>query len=180
MWYCKYCKKDFNYERLTEKANHSKYCSDNPKSKLIKEEQRKRSKKNITNKFGNNVEFQVECNKCKSKFLVSERENLFPQKEKYFCSRKCANSCGGSAKALKYHENDNKNYARIAWKHHKKECLYCGENKIVAVHHVNFNHYDNRPENLVPLCPTHHQYVHSRYKYLIEEKLNEYLKNKWG
>ena len=54
------------------------------------------------------------------------------------------------------------------------------ENNIVAVHHVNENHMDNRPENLVPLCPTHHQYMHSRHKVLIENVVEEYIKSKWA
>ena len=52
----------------------------------------------------------------------------------------------------------------------------CEESKIVAAHHVNENKKDNRPENLVPLCPTHHQYVHSRYKDEVQPIIDAYLK----
>lgn len=45
---------------------------------------------------------------------------------------------------------------------------------IVAVHHYDGNHDNNSPENLIPLCPTHHQYVHSRYKKLVQEKIDYY------
>lgn len=60
---------------------------------------------------------------------------------------------------------------------HKKECIICGEKLIVDVHHFNLNHDDNRVENLVPLCPTHHKYIHSRHAHLITEKMNEYVTN---
>ena len=50
----------------------------------------------------------------------------------------------------------------------------CDEDKIVAVHHMNEDHSDNRPENLVPLCPTHHAYWHSKWRYLIEDKVRAY------
>lgn len=40
---------------------------------------------------------------------------------------------------------------------------------------MNENHKDNRPENLVPLYPTHHQYVHSRYKDEVLPAINQYL-----
>lgn len=63
----------------------------------------------------------------------------------------------------------------ICFKNHAKECVVCGETKIVAVHHYNHDHEDNRPENLVPLCPTHHAYMHSRFKKLIEEKVRDYV-----
>ena len=53
----------------------------------------------------------------------------------------------------------------------------CGENKIVAVHHMNENRKDNRVVNLVPLCPTHHQYIHSKYKNEVLPIVQKYLKN---
>ena len=30
--------------------------------------------------------------------------------------------------------------------------------------------------NFVPLCPTHHQYYHSRFRYLVKDKIDEYQK----
>lgn len=36
---------------------------------------------------------------------------------------------------------------------------------------------DNDPKNLVPMCPTHHQYMHSRFKSLINEKVENYRKD---
>lgn len=52
-----------------------------------------------------------------------------------------------------------------------------GENKIVAVHHYDHNHDNNDPKNLVPLCPTHHSYVHSRYVDEVQPAIDEYVKN---
>ena len=53
----------------------------------------------------------------------------------------------------------------------------CGENKIVSVHHFDENHENNNPENLVPLCPTHHQYIHSSFKNDIFDQVESYVKN---
>lgn len=66
-------------------------------------------------------------------------------------------------------------YKNLCFAYHKKECVVCGESKIVAVHHFNENHQDNSVENLVPLCPTHHQYMHSRYKNEIFDKVKAYV-----
>jgi hypothetical protein len=66
-------------------------------------------------------------------------------------------------------------YRSICWQHHKKECVVCKEDKIVTVHHMNEDHNDNRPENLVPLCPTHHQYLHSRYRKEIIDIVEDYV-----
>ena len=89
------------------------------------------------------------------------------------CSRSCANKLFKSGE-----QNGNwkgTNYQTLCFTQHKKECIICGEDKIVAVHHMNENHNDDRIENLVPLCPTHHQYMHSRYKTEILSKVEEYV-----
>lgn len=38
------------------------------------------------------VEYNVVCSICNKNFKVLERKNSFPSKEKYYCSRSCANS----------------------------------------------------------------------------------------
>ena len=43
-------------------------------------------------KYGELKKFGVICVKCEKEFEVTEREKLHPQKEKYYCSRSCANS----------------------------------------------------------------------------------------
>lgn len=179
MWTCKHCNNAFDFSRTTEKANHSRHCSLNPKKAESYRQLKAISAERHDAKFGENKEFTVCCTGCDKEFTVVEREKLFPKKEKYFCSRKCANSVGGTAKAKKYHYDEVATYVTIAWRYHKRICLVCGEDKVVAVHHLNENHNDNRPENLVPLCPTHHQYMHSKHKVLIEHQVIEYVKNKW-
>lgn len=45
-----------------------------------------------TNKiYGEIKEFKVKCNCCNCDVSIQEREKLFPKKEKYFCSKSCAN-----------------------------------------------------------------------------------------
>lgn len=95
--------------------------------------------------------------------------------EKITCSHKCANTYFRSGK-------DNPNwkdstYRSTCFQYHKKECIICGENKIVAVHHYDENPKNNSIDNLIPLCPTHHQYVHSKYKNEVISKIDEYRKN---
>lgn len=65
-------------------------------------------------------------------------------------------------------------YQSTCFKHHEKSCVVCSESNIVEVHHLDGNHENNVPENLIPLCPTHHKYWHSRFKPLIEEKVLQY------
>ena len=56
----------------------------------------------------------------------------------------------------------------------------CGEEKIVAVHHYDHDHTNNDIANLVPLCPTHHQYVHSRYIDEVQPFIDAYVKDFQG
>lgn len=42
--------------------------------------------------FGGIKTFQVHCNTCDIVFSIEERENKFPMKDRYWCSRSCANT----------------------------------------------------------------------------------------
>ena len=180
MWECKHCNNNFEFTRNTEKANHSRHCKHNI-GRIESYKNIKVAKKNFfAHKLGEFKSFEVICTRCNSTFVVAEREFQHPVKQKYFCSRKCANSTGGKAKAKKYHTDDVAHYVTVAWRHHEKKCIVCKEEKIVAVHHYNEDHDDNNPKNLVPLCPTHHQYIHSKFKIEIIDIVDSYIKNKWG
>ncbi len=95
------------------------------------------------------------------------------KKSKGTCSHSCSNKF---FKHLRNKPENFKRYTTLCWQHHEKKCVVCGEDKIVAVHHFNEDHSDNRIENLVPLCPTHHQYMHSKYKDDILSIVEEYVK----
>jgi len=73
-------------------------------------------------KYGLVKDFKVKCHCCNTKFIVQEREKLFPQKEKYSCSRSCSNK--------KKHSEETKN--KISKTLREKErvinigiCLHC-------------------------------------------------------
>ena len=68
-------------------------------------------------------------------------------------------------------------YRTLCFRYHDKKCVVCGEDKIVEVHHYNNDHLDHCPKNLVPICPTHHKYLHSGHKYLIQDKIDIYVKD---
>jgi hypothetical protein len=89
------------------------------------------------------------------------------------CSYSCSNTYFRSGKNNpNWKEN---NYRMICFEAHGKACIVCGEDKIVAVHHLNEDHFDNRVENLVPMCPTHHQYFHSKYRDEVMPYINKFI-----
>jgi hypothetical protein len=118
------------------------------------------------------------CPVCEKQFVtvVSHRD------EKTTCSYSCSNTFfrsgennpnwGSSGNVL-----ERNGYRRIGFDYHKKECIICGESKIVAIHHYDCNRKNNSPENLIPLCPTHHHYIHSKFKNEIIDKVEEYRNN---
>jgi len=87
------------------------------------------------------------------------------------CSKQCSN---------KYYAHERceiTNYRTICFRYHKKKCIVCGEDKIVGVHHNDSNHENNDPKNLIPMCPTHHQYVHSRYKDEVQPIIDKFVEH---
>ena len=93
-------------------------------------------------------------------------------RETYTCSHSCSNTYFRSGE-------DNPNWKQSSYRttcflYHKKQCIVCNEDKIVEVHHFDGNNKNNVPENLIPLCPTHHQYYHSRYRSIVDKKIIKY------
>ncbi len=106
------------------------------------------------------------CDVCETEFVKKKHTQTT-------CSYCCSNKKFRSGE-----DNGNwkeESYRTTCFLHHEKKCVVCGEENIVAVHHFNENHDDNRPENLIPLCPTHHQYCHSRFLGEVKSTIDEYL-----
>ncbi len=62
------------------------------------------------------------------------------------------------------------------WKEITKECLVCGFNKVVDLHHIDQNRKNSSRDNLVGLCPNHHKMVHDeRYSVEIKELIKKKL-----
>lgn len=175
MLICKFCERDCpNSNSL---RNHERLCKKNPSSQktvnnfpVFQKQRCSFCSKDIgTNNLPKHKKACVDnptnkkvCPACKAEYTG----------KKQTCSYACANRYFRKGMAFK---NKIKQYQTICFMHHKKECIICGETKIVAVHHYNEEHHDHRPENLVPMCPTHHQYMHSRYRVELQEKVDKYV-----
>lgn len=72
-------------------------------------------------------------------------------------------------------DDELKNYRTICFRHHEERCVVCGEKNIVEVHHYDGDKTNNNPYNLIPLCPTHHKYMHSKFRLLIEVQVSSYI-----
>lgn len=114
-------------------------------------------------------EINKKCPACGSTFKTRKGH----PKEKTTCSRSCSNTYFRSGDK---NPNWNKNaYRSTCFNYHEKKCVICDERHIVEVHHLDGNKQNNDPNNLIPLCPTHHQYWHSNHRHRIEQQVLNYV-----
>lgn len=65
----------------------------------------------------------------------------------------------------KYHNISLELYRKLA-----TSCIVCGFDKIVELHHLDYNRQNNYENNLVALCPNHHKMLHKEeYSQEIKE-----------
>ncbi len=67
----------------------------------------------------------------------------------------------------------------VCFQHHERKCVVCGEDGVLDVHHMNEVETDQRPENVLPLCPTHHRYLHSHWPEDVLPAIEQYLE-RWS
>lgn len=66
------------------------------------------------------------------------------------------------------------------WKEITKKCLICGFDKVVDLHHVDWDRGNNKKSNLIGLCPNHHRMAHHpEYKAEIQQKIASKLKKNY-
>ena len=113
------------------------------------------------------------CNCCGKEFIYEGRIKTKAFLKAKFCNRSCANN-----RQDWWNENVT-HYRTIALKYWDRECAICGFDKIIAVHHVDENKKNNDKENLIPLCPNHHEMVHSKWKNEVQPLIIDIVKEKW-
>lgn len=101
-------------------------------------------------------------------------------REKQTCSYACSNTLFRSGSNNGRHiqaisDGSIKNYRARCFSAHEKRCCICGEHRIVEVHHLDEVTTNVNTNNLIPLCPTHHQLFHtSKYHSEIKELIDRW------
>jgi very-short-patch-repair endonuclease len=106
---CKHCNLEFIMEADKSFANHVRWCNKNPNSTDSK------WSNGADSRLGIFSDFSVNCCKCNKEFTVNEREKLFPKKEKYFCSRSCANSRTFTDESNSLRSQSNSAASKVLW-----------------------------------------------------------------
>lgn len=133
------------------------------------EYKRKQSEK-VDKIYGPIIEHKKVCKCCNNEFIFVGRENTKKFDDAKFCSRSCANN-----RQSWWHENAT-SYRTIALRYHEPKCVVCGFDKVVAIHHIDENRQNNDPGNLIPLCPNHHEMVHSKWKNEVQPFIDKWQK----
>ena len=158
---CETCGKSFlKQERFIKKCSHNFCC------------------KECADKF-RRVRIKVKCSMCDKEFDITPKRFKNSKSVLFFCCKKCKDEAQKIEYGLKQiqprHYGTSDRYQIICFRHHPHKCCVCGEENIVAVHHYDGNHNNDEPSNLIPLCPTHHCYWHSKFRNLIQDKVDEYI-----
>lgn len=152
--------------------------------------------KNVNDASKTAHDIKVSCRFCQKELfcggIKKHEDNCYLNPTNYkecpVCSRPVKNfryavTCGASCANKKYRTGPSNGnwkqsaYVTTCFLYHKKECVVCGENLIVEVHHLDGDRSNNDPSNLIPLCSTHHKYWHSRYRHLVEPVILKYLED---
>ncbi|MBS3140844.1 hypothetical protein J4405_01710 [Candidatus Woesearchaeota archaeon] len=121
------------------------------------------------------------CQNCYRKHFWERKKKICPR-----CQRllpiKGKGLCGGcynTVYRLEYQKAMNQiKIHRIGYNTYKRiteKCVICGFDKFVTLHHLDQNKKNNSQDNLIGLCPNHHQMLHTlKYK----DKIFQLLKDK--
>lgn len=124
--------------------------------------------------FGPILQHVKYCERCKIEFVYEGRQKTKAYEKAKFCSRSCANN-------RQDWWNDNATgYRTIALQHWDCKCAVCGFDKVVAIHHIDLDHSNNTPTNLIPLCPNHHEMCHSKWKDEMLPLIETAVRKHWG
>lgn len=132
---CIICGKEYSYKGINthydrvhaDDSIKEKYSSGN-NGKYHLKEYKEKIRSSIDSRLGSFLDFEVECSTCSTVFQVKEREKLFPSKEKYYCSRKCANTKNHTEETKKkIKESRIKNNYKYEKPLIYKKCLNCNE-----------------------------------------------------
>ena len=179
MYTCQYCSKVC--KNSNSLRNHERLCKDNPNRQTNDIEAARAAisktvcpycSKIITGSFSAEKHIKA-CKKNPENFKTCPVCRASYSKSGATCSYACANTYFKSG--VNNPNWKDSRYKTTCFAYHDKVCIVCGESKIVEVHHVDENHDNNSPNNLVPLCPTHHQYYHSRYKDEVAPIISAYI-----
>lgn len=106
------------------------------------------------------------CHSCSKEVYKTPTQIKRSKSKKYFCSKSCQTKWRNTQYVGDRHKNWKDGYSRyrkiLLGSSTQKVCLLCKENdvRVLAVHHIDQDHTNQRIENLAWLCHNCHHLVH--------------------
>jgi hypothetical protein len=94
---------------------------------------------------------KIKCRRC---------ERILPMKAKGLCGG-CYNTTFMLDYTKAYNHRRNHGISMETYQRLTPSCVICSFSKVVDLHHLDENHDNNSEENLIGLCPNHHQMLHN-------------------
>jgi len=91
------------------------------------------------------------------------------------CSLSCSNKYFRSGENHWMYKTGKSSYRNLGLNTYGHKCAVCDESLLVQVHHIDKDRDNNSIDNLIVLCPTHHEYLHSEHIDVIKPLIDEYL-----
>ena len=106
---CQYCNETFFDVEGRVHSNHVRWCKKNPNDTT------RNLQGGHDKKFGVLKEFIVRCDHCHIDVVVKERELQFPKKDRYFCTRRCANTHVHTEESKQKLKHSNRIASKLKW-----------------------------------------------------------------
>lgn len=118
------------------------------------------------------------CANCGKELWKTPSEISRSKTGNVFCNKSCA--CSYNNSHFRSGENNpnwrggkvgSSAHTITAFRTYKKKCTVCGiqDEDMLEVHHIDLNHNNNDPDNLIVLCSNHHSKVHRGNLEITEE-----------
>ncbi len=152
VYYCIFCGKRLNRRK-------KKYCSNSCKCKQFYKEFPEKC--NLWNKRNLKPKVNNKCLTCGT-----------PCGRKKYCSEECKPKMIYIPQIKRYWEEIERLNAK---------CNICKKTFFTChIHHINGDHSDNKKENLLPVCPTCHNKIHTKkqhFKRLLKKEIENILES---
>ena len=145
---CTKCSKSFLVKPSWIKNGYGKYCSPNCR------------------RLAQRTGTYVACHVCQKETYKSEKAFKGTKSGHLFCSKSCQTKWRNEYYSKENHpnyKNGNHSYKNVLIRSGADQiCKLCKtpDKRILAVHHIDQNHFNNKVENLAWLCHNCHHLVH--------------------
>lgn len=157
---CENCGKEFLKANIDIRKTKRHYCSENCYREANK-----------------SPTVELKCAACGKPFMKRIKE-MSSKSGLYFCCRSCKDASQHIDGLLcPAHYGTSETYYRAtAFRNYEKKCEHCGYDQHeqgLEVHHIDENHNNNIPENLIVLCATCHRLLTFGVMTMQDRKLIE-------